>query len=89
MPLIFITYDLKETTGNIHKLVKDTMKTTYGYSDKSPQKKYLLPNTCLLKDGTTPSQATEDLKACIKKHNGTLERFLACECGNYLINDLT
>lgn len=89
MPLIFITYDLKETTGNIHNLVKETMKNTYGYSDKSPQKKYQLPNTCLLKDGTTPSQAIKDLKASVKKHNGTLERFLACKCKNYSINDLT
>jgi hypothetical protein len=89
MALIFITYDLKETTKDIHKLVKDTMILSHGYSDKSPQKKYQLPNTCLLKDGTTPSQAVDDLKAVIKKHNGTLERFLACECENYSISDLT
>jgi len=89
MALILITYDLKETTKDIHNEVKDTMKSDYKYSDKSPTKKHQLPNTCLLKDSITPQQAVEDLKASVKKHNGTLERFLSCECSNYLINDLT
>lgn len=88
MALILITYDLKETTNGIHKEVKDTMKSEYGYSDTSPTKKYKLPNTSLLKDGTTPDQAVKELKASVNKHNGTLERYLSCECVNYSINDL-
>ena len=89
MALILISYDLKETPKDIHSNVKKSMKSDYKYSDKSPQKSYQLPNTCLLKDGITPKQAVEDLKAVVEKYDGTLERYIACECNKYTINDLT
>lgn len=65
------------------------MISDYKYSDKSPVKKLQLPNTCLLKDGITSKQAVADLEAVVKKYEGTLERYVACECDNYLMNDLT
>jgi len=89
MALILITYDLKETPSGIHMKVKSTMINNYKYSDKSPAKGYQLPNTCLTKSGITSEQAVDDLKASVKQHGGTLERFFACRAEDYKISDLT
>lgn len=89
MGYILIAYDLKEFPKDIHVNVKKCMIEDNGYSDKSPTKKIQLPNTTLLKQGITPQKAVEDLVALVNKFKGTLERYVACECNNYTINDLT
>lgn len=79
MANILISYDLRETTKDIHKQVKDDM-IAKGYSSNCAQKG-VLPNTCLYKN-TTLDASISDLKASVTKFKGTLERYVTVEFTN-------
>lgn len=79
MSTVLITYDIEKTTNTIHTEVKKAM-IAIGYSEFVPKKSgggVQLPNTTLVRDKITPSQATADLKTVCKSKNAVLEKYIS------------
>jgi hypothetical protein len=81
---VLITYDIKTPYigESKNKAVKDAMKDLDYYDNftiNNEADNYYLPNTSLLKNDTTPSQAKTDLLSVAKACGATVERLFATE----------
>ena len=90
MATVLLTYDVKKTSDTVHRELKKRLIEVYKYSPKiqaNTGKWYDLPNTCLIKSGTTTVQTSADfIKAC-GEVGGTWEKHIAVDYTNATFNN--
>lgn len=82
MANVLLNYDVKRTSATIHTELKERLISHYGYSPKIKADTgalYWLPNTTLVKYGTTRLQSSKDFLSACGDVNAVWERYIASE----------
>jgi hypothetical protein len=90
MPEIFLTYDIRKTSGTIHTDLKNRLIEHYGYTTTvyaGNARTYDLPNTMLKKINTTTEQGSSDFLAACRDVGATWEKYIAVEMRTWTVNN--